>query len=141
MNHLGGSQGAIGVPYNTHNVGVGAGVVGNGGLVLRCTAQIGDLYQEYKEIELGTPQKDPVPARVTLSSGSSLRNFFETYFASATSSAAASALSPNSIARPLKLTVLAAAVWRSRAILLAMAAGGVAIYNTLRLKQAAITSR
>jgi len=34
-----------------------------GGLVLRCTAQIGDLYQEYKEIELGTPQKDPVPAR------------------------------------------------------------------------------
>lgn len=34
-----------------------------GGLLLRCTAQIGDLYQEYKEIELGTPQKDPVPAR------------------------------------------------------------------------------
>lgn len=37
--------------------------VGKGGLMLRCTAQIGDLYQEYKEIELGTPQKDPVPAR------------------------------------------------------------------------------
>lgn len=34
-----------------------------GGLLLRCSAQIGDLYQEYKEIELGTPQKDPVPAR------------------------------------------------------------------------------
>ncbi|XP_034488686.1 uncharacterized protein LOC117792594 [Drosophila innubila] len=51
-----------------------------GGLVLRCTAQVGDLYQEYKEIELGTPQKDPVPARVTHSSGSSMRNFFSTYF-------------------------------------------------------------
>lgn len=51
-----------------------------GGLVLRCTAQIGDLYQEYKEIELGTPQKDPVPARVTHSSGSSMKNFFTTYF-------------------------------------------------------------
>lgn len=37
--------------------------VAKGGLMLRCTAQIGDLYQEYKEIELGTPQKDPVPAR------------------------------------------------------------------------------
>lgn len=36
---------------------------GAGGLMLRCTAQIGDLYQEYKEIELGSPQKDPVPAR------------------------------------------------------------------------------
>lgn len=52
--------------------GDGAGVIttsyvsgaSNGGsLLLRCTAQIGDLYQEYKEIELGTPQKDPVPAR------------------------------------------------------------------------------
>lgn len=51
-----------------------------GGLMLRCTAQIGDLYQEYKEIELGTPQKDPVPARVTLSSDSGLRNFLESYF-------------------------------------------------------------
>ncbi|CAD6993747.1 unnamed protein product [Ceratitis capitata] len=63
MNHLGGSQSAVGVSYNTHGGGGGLGVVGNGGLVLRCTAQIGDLYQEYKEIELGTPQKDPVPAR------------------------------------------------------------------------------
>ncbi|XP_017475064.1 PREDICTED: uncharacterized protein LOC108365531 [Rhagoletis zephyria] len=149
MNHLSGSQAAIGVPYNTHNggdggigIGVGVGVgVGNGGLVLRCTAQIGDLYQEYKEIELGTPQKDPVPARVTLSSGSSLRNFFETYFSSATSSASAGALSGDSIARPLKLTVLAAAVWRSQALLLDMAASAVSIYNTLRLKQAAIAGR
>ncbi|XP_017873867.1 PREDICTED: uncharacterized protein LOC108621197 [Drosophila arizonae] len=57
-----------------------------GGLVLRCTAQIGDLYQEYKEIELGTPQKDPVPARVTLSSGSSVKNFFSTYFSTSAAS-------------------------------------------------------
>ncbi|XP_068157158.1 uncharacterized protein beat-IIa [Drosophila tropicalis] len=57
-----------------------------GSLLLRCTAQIGDLYQEYKEIELGTPQKDPIPARVTLSSDSSLKNFFSSYFS--TSSAA-----------------------------------------------------
>ncbi|KAH8407921.1 hypothetical protein KR222_001193, partial [Zaprionus bogoriensis] len=54
--------------------------IGKGGLMLRCTAQIGDLYQEYKEIELGTSQKDPVPARVTLSSDSGLRQFLETYF-------------------------------------------------------------
>lgn len=104
-----------------------------GGLLLRCTAQIGDLYQEYKEIELGTPQKDPVPARgrfhtavcrvsdsklitqkyicfpfpffnpssrflfhvfvcllpaaVTLSSGSSMKNFFSTYFSTSAASA------------------------------------------------------
>ncbi|EDV91545.1 GH17500 [Drosophila grimshawi] len=57
-----------------------------GGLVLRCTAQIGDLYQEYKEVELGTPQKDPVPARVTLSSGSSMKNFFSTYFSTSAAS-------------------------------------------------------
>lgn len=42
---------------------LGPGVATGGGLMLRCTAQIGDLYQEYTEIELGTPQKDPVPAR------------------------------------------------------------------------------
>ncbi|SPP80676.1 uncharacterized protein LOC117583333 [Drosophila guanche] len=58
----------------------GSGSGSGGGLVLRCTAQIGDLYQEYKEIELGTPQKDPVPARVTLSSGTGLRSFLEAYF-------------------------------------------------------------
>lgn len=46
----------------TNALQIGGGS-GGGGLVLRCTAQIGDFYQEYKEIELGTPQKDPVPAR------------------------------------------------------------------------------
>lgn len=35
----------------------------NSGLILRCTAQIGNLYQEYTEIELGIPQRDPIPAR------------------------------------------------------------------------------
>ncbi|XP_053945403.1 uncharacterized protein LOC128854931 [Anastrepha ludens] len=71
---------------SVHSAGGGSNI-GNGGnnvgsLILRCTAQIGDLYQEYKEIELGTPQKDPVPARVTLSSGSSMTNFFSSYFSS-----------------------------------------------------------
>ncbi|XP_067617629.1 uncharacterized protein [Eurosta solidaginis] len=68
-----------------HSFGGGGGNIAgsnSGSLVLRCTAQIGDLYQEYKEIELGTPQKDPVPARVTLSSGSSMTNFFSSYFSS-----------------------------------------------------------
>lgn len=42
----------------------GTTAVGGGSLILRCTAQIVDLYQEYKEIELGSPQhRDPVPAR------------------------------------------------------------------------------
>ncbi|XP_023173894.2 uncharacterized protein LOC111601520 [Drosophila hydei] len=58
---------------------LGPGLPGIGGLMLRCTAQIGDLYQEYKEIELGTPQKDPVPARVTLSS-SGLQYILGSYF-------------------------------------------------------------
>uniref|UniRef100_A0A1A9V8Q0 Uncharacterized protein n=1 Tax=Glossina austeni TaxID=7395 RepID=A0A1A9V8Q0_GLOAU len=56
--------------YGQHNVYTAHGVnsVHNhggsgGGLLLRCTATIGELYQEYKEIELGTPQKDPIPAR------------------------------------------------------------------------------
>ncbi|XP_002137291.1 uncharacterized protein beat-IIa [Drosophila pseudoobscura] len=57
-----------------------------GGLLLRCSAQIGDLYQEYKEIELGTPQKDPIPARVTLSSDTSLTSFFSSYFSTSSSS-------------------------------------------------------
>lgn len=48
---------------NSLFTGSGGGGSSVGGLALRCTAQIGDLYQEYKEIELGTPQKDPVPAR------------------------------------------------------------------------------
>ncbi|KAL9893622.1 uncharacterized protein LOC119640736 [Glossina fuscipes] len=75
--------------YGQHNVYTAHGMnsVHNhggsgGGLLLRCTATIGELYQEYKEIELGTPQKDPIPARVTLSSGSSVKNFFSSYFSS-----------------------------------------------------------
>lgn len=48
---------------NVQQMQANALTVAKGGLMLRCTAQIGDLYQEYKEIELGTPQKDPVPAR------------------------------------------------------------------------------
>jgi hypothetical protein len=36
---------------------------GNGQLILRCTAQIGNYYQENTEKELGIPQKDPIPAR------------------------------------------------------------------------------
>ncbi|EDV48734.1 uncharacterized protein LOC6552076 [Drosophila erecta] len=74
-----------------------------GGLLLRCSAQIGDLYQEYKEIELGTPQKDPVPARVTLSSDTSLKNFFSSYF----STSAASRLLPGVYMAPLIMAVLA----------------------------------
>lgn len=37
-------------------------IVGTG-LVMRCTADIGNLYQEYTEVELGVPQRDPIPAR------------------------------------------------------------------------------
>ncbi|XP_067628284.1 uncharacterized protein beat-IIb [Eurosta solidaginis] len=148
MNHLGGggSQSSIGVPYSTHNDG-GIGIIGNGGLVLRCTAQIGDLYQEYKEIELGTPQKDPVPARVTLSSGSSIRNFFETYFSSAAASTTSSAapattrLPANNAVYPLKLTILTAALWRTQLLYEVVASIVVAIYNSLRLKQAANANR
>lgn len=33
------------------------------GLVLRCTARIGNFYHVYTEITLGTPYKDPVPER------------------------------------------------------------------------------
>ncbi|XP_055903550.1 uncharacterized protein LOC129939533 [Eupeodes corollae] len=69
-----------------HNNQLGSGNPTGGSLVLRCTAQIGDLYQEYKEIELGTPQRDPIPARVTLSSGSGLKSFFNLYFSSSSSS-------------------------------------------------------
>jgi hypothetical protein len=36
---------------------------GGGQLVLRCTAQIGNFYNEHTEKELGVPQKDPIPAR------------------------------------------------------------------------------
>ena len=47
------------------SVHFGGGPVMNGGgqLILRCTAQIGNFYQEYAEKELGVPQKDPIPAR------------------------------------------------------------------------------
>lgn len=45
----------------------GGGTVG--GLLLRCTATISTLYQEYKEVELGTPQRDPIPARGKLDFG------------------------------------------------------------------------
>ncbi|XP_058980883.1 uncharacterized protein LOC101891409 [Musca domestica] len=69
---------ALGPGGTTYSGGSNAGATG-GALLLRCTAQIGDLYQEYKEIELGTPQKDPIPARVT-SSGGGFRGFLETYF-------------------------------------------------------------
>lgn len=78
-NHLGSGNG----------IGGGGGSSTGGSLVLRCTAQIGDLYQEYKEIELGTPQRDPIPARVTLSSGSGLKSFFNLYFSSSSSSPSA----------------------------------------------------
>lgn len=75
--HSGGGHGYGGGGYNggmnsVHGFGSAGGAGSSaasggsfsvGSLVLRCTAQIGDLYQEYKEIELGTPQKDPVPAR------------------------------------------------------------------------------
>ncbi|XP_065072468.1 uncharacterized protein LOC135696859 [Ochlerotatus camptorhynchus] len=43
-----------------------AGGGGSGTLVLRCTATIGTLYERYSELELGAQQRDPVPARVTL---------------------------------------------------------------------------
>lgn len=43
--------------------GGGPVMSGGGQLILRCTAQIGNLYQEYTEKELGVPQKDPIPAR------------------------------------------------------------------------------
>lgn len=41
----------------------GGGNPSNGLLILRCTAQIGNYYNEYTEKELSTPQKDPIPAR------------------------------------------------------------------------------
>ncbi|XP_073816130.1 uncharacterized protein [Musca autumnalis] len=70
---------ALGPGGTTYVAGSSTGTTGGGGLLLRCSAQIGDLYLEYKEIELGTPQKDPIPARVTSSVGG-FRGFLETYF-------------------------------------------------------------
>lgn len=64
MNALSGAAIGSGVTSYGSSYGGGGGSSASGGaLLLRCTAQIGDLYQEYKEIELGTPQRDPVPAR------------------------------------------------------------------------------
>nr|XP_013097814.1 unnamed protein product [Stomoxys calcitrans]XP_013097822.1 unnamed protein product [Stomoxys calcitrans]XP_013097829.1 unnamed protein product [Stomoxys calcitrans] len=71
---------ALGPAGTTYTGAGGSGTSAAGGaLLLRCTAQIADLYQEYKEIELGTPQRDPVPARVT-SSGGGLQGFLDAYF-------------------------------------------------------------
>lgn len=55
----------IGMRLQLQSIHFGPGPVMNGGgqLILRCTAQIGNLYQEYTEKELGVPQKDPIPAR------------------------------------------------------------------------------
>lgn len=56
----------IGMRVQLQSIHFGGGpnvMTGGGQLVLRCTAQIGNLYQEYTEKELGVPQKDPVPAR------------------------------------------------------------------------------
>uniref|UniRef100_A0A182W349 Uncharacterized protein n=1 Tax=Anopheles minimus TaxID=112268 RepID=A0A182W349_9DIPT len=49
--------------------GLGGASGSGGALLLRCTATIGKLYEQYTELELGVPQRDPIPARVT-SSGS-----------------------------------------------------------------------
>jgi hypothetical protein len=48
---------------NMHFNHYGGSTTSGGQLTLRCRAQIGDFYQEFTEIELGPPQKDPVPAR------------------------------------------------------------------------------
>ncbi|XP_035903098.1 uncharacterized protein LOC118507911 isoform X2 [Anopheles stephensi] len=53
--------------------GLMGGASGPGGaLLLRCTATIGKLYERYTELELGVPQRDPIPARVTSSGGASI---------------------------------------------------------------------
>uniref|UniRef100_A0A182Q4E8 Uncharacterized protein n=1 Tax=Anopheles farauti TaxID=69004 RepID=A0A182Q4E8_9DIPT len=49
--------------------GLGGATGSGGALLLRCTATIGKLYERYTELELGVPQRDPIPARVTSSSG------------------------------------------------------------------------
>ncbi|XP_058118536.1 uncharacterized protein LOC131284041 [Anopheles ziemanni] len=48
--------------------GMGGPSGAGGALLLRCTATIGKLYEQYTEMELGVPQRDPIPARVTSSS-------------------------------------------------------------------------
>uniref|UniRef100_A0A182U3Z9 Uncharacterized protein n=1 Tax=Anopheles melas TaxID=34690 RepID=A0A182U3Z9_9DIPT len=49
--------------------GLGGASGSGGALLLRCTATIGKLYERYTELELGVPQRDPIPARVTSSGG------------------------------------------------------------------------
>lgn len=51
------------VQLQSIHFGGGPVMSGGGQLILRCTAQIGNFYQEYTEKELGVPQKDPIPAR------------------------------------------------------------------------------
>jgi hypothetical protein len=55
----------ISMRLQLQSIHFGGGPVMNGGgqLILRCTAQIGNIYQESTEKELGIPQKDPIPAR------------------------------------------------------------------------------
>ncbi|KFB38144.1 AGAP004369-PA-like protein [Anopheles sinensis] len=43
--------------------GMGGPSGAGGALLLRCTATIGKLYEQYTEMELGVPQRDPIPAR------------------------------------------------------------------------------
>ncbi|XP_050070460.1 uncharacterized protein LOC126558482 [Anopheles maculipalpis] len=52
--------------------GMGGASGSGGALLLRCTATIGKLYERYTELELGVPQRDPIPARVTSSGGASI---------------------------------------------------------------------
>lgn len=74
----------IGMRLQLQSVHFGGGPVMNGGgqLILRCTAQIGNLYQEYTEKELGVPQKDPIPARGVLKffGDFSLENWLKLFF-------------------------------------------------------------
>ncbi|KAL5283996.1 hypothetical protein ACFFRR_006330 [Megaselia abdita] len=82
-----------------------------GALVLRCTAQIGNLYQEYREIELGVPQRDPVPARVTHSSAESLQNFVFKIFSSSSSPARFSSLESRLMTISLTTALIGAFHW------------------------------
>lgn len=38
-------------------------VTGHANLIVRCTAKIGNFYNEFTEVDIGFSQKDPVPAR------------------------------------------------------------------------------
>ncbi|XP_073816124.1 uncharacterized protein [Musca autumnalis] len=104
----------------------GINSVHGGGLVLRCTATIGEFYQEYKEIELGTPQKDPVPARVTLSSGSTVKNFMS-FFSSGSSRT-------RSTCMDLTQLLILASVWHLTSIASLILQLYYIVYNLLRYK-------